>query len=412
MLRRVVKIISIWAAVTVTATGISFAADTITDAVKNGKISGEAKVWYQTNDDDTHKSIFDSENSKFDAGLKLSYITDAYQGFKAGVSFYVVDDLGAYENWANSSMLKVDHSDTAAWLGEAYISYEAYNTCAKAGRQNIKSPLVNSDGWAIFPNNFEAALIKNSDLPNTTLIGGYVWEERWLQSTDQKFNDFHDGVIMLGAINQSISNTEFAAWFYRADDDDMSTESNDETISTYLEAKTKVDTCSLGAQFIRIDPDESGSDPTNAIAAKIAAKIGIFDMSAAYSYVTDGSRLAAKISDHSIKTPLYTKTIAGDADIAGRPDTESIRVSAAVDPIEKLKLIAAYAYYSMDDTRDFGVICDGDCTQAEFVCKYTGLKNVSLWSALWYSDHEGIGVYNGLNDDDLITFRFWASYKF
>ena len=196
MLRRAVKIISIWAAVTIAATGISFAADTITDAIKNGKISGEAKVWYQTNDNDANKSIFDSENSTFDAGLKLSYVTDAYQGLKAAVSFYVVDDLDAHESWANSSGLGVDHCDTAAWLGEAYISYEAYNTCAKVGRQNIKSPLVNSDGWAIFPNNFEAVLVKNSDLPDTTLIGGYVWEERWVKSTDQKFNDFHDGVII------------------------------------------------------------------------------------------------------------------------------------------------------------------------------------------------------------------------
>ena len=168
----------------------------------------------------------------------------------------------------------------------------------------------------------------------------------------------------------------------------------------------------LGAQYIRIDPDESGAHETDAIAAMIATKLGMFDVSAAYSYVGDGARPVAKLSDHRIKTPIYTKTIAGDGDIAGRPDTESFRVSAGVNPIDKLSLTAAYAYYSMDDSKYYTDICDGDCSQAEFMCKYTGVKDITLWAALWYSDHEGIGVYNGLNNDELITFRCWARFMF
>ena len=399
--------------ITTALAGSAFAAETITDALKNGKIGGEAKIWYQTNDNNANKHIFDSENSWFDAGIRLGYNTDTYKGFGIGVNFYAVDDLGAYETWADRSMMNVDHSDVGTWLGEAYISYEIENTSAKLGRQNIKSPLVNSDGWALFPNNFEAITVKNSDIPDTALIGGYVWEERWLKSQDQEFNDFHDGVVMLGVINKSIPDTDLVAWFYHADDDDMSASvSDDNTIATYLEAKTKIDIFNLGAQYIRIDPDKSVGDSTDAIAAMISVKLGILNASAAYSYVGDGALPVAKLSDHRIKTPIYTKTIAGDGDIAGRPDSESFRLSAAVSPLDHLNLTAGYAYYSMDQSKYYTDICDGDCSQAEFICKYTGIKDITLWAALWYSDHEGIGVYNGLNDEALITFRCWARYIF
>lgn len=125
------KLIGILAAAIISSAGSAIAADTITDAFKNGKFNGEAKVWYQSDDNDTNKHIFDTENSWFDAGLRFSYSTDNYKGLGVGATFYAVDDLGAYENMANRSMLNVDHSDTGAWLGEAYVSYSIANTCAK-----------------------------------------------------------------------------------------------------------------------------------------------------------------------------------------------------------------------------------------------------------------------------------------
>lgn len=394
------------------ATG-AMAVETLIDSIKNGQVSGEAKIWYQTNDNDADKHIFDSENSWFDAGLNLGYETGKYKGFAAGARFYGVDDLGAYENWADRSMMGVNRSDSESWLGEAYISYEYGKTKAKLGRQNLTSPLLNSDKWAIFPNNFEGFLVTNADIPGTMLISAYVWEERWLQSRD--FEDFYDKVLMLGAVNQTLPNTTVTAYLYYLDEDTLNYATREpswDTLSAYLETVIRLKPFDLGFQYIHMDPDQSSFEETDAIAAKISAKIAGFSVSAAYSYVTDGRLPAAKISDHRIKTPIYTATIAGDGDVAGRPDTESARISAEISPFESVSFMAAYAYYSMDRTTYYTDICDGDCSQAEFVCKYTGISHVTLWGALWYSDHEGIGVYNGLNNDELITFRVWASFKF
>jgi len=433
-LRRKTKFIAIVTAMIMAVAGYSVAADTLTDSIKNGKISGEAKIWYQTNDSDVNKHIFSSENSWFDAGLRLGYDTDTYKGFGAGVNFFVIDDLNAYENWANRSMMGSPHDETWTWLGEAYISYQRDNTLAKLGRQNINSPLVNSDTWAIFPNNFEAILVKNSDIPDTTLIGGYIWQERWRGSED--FEDFHDDLLMLAATNKSIPDTTIAAHFYRADDDYNTnyiptqpiTDSNnpsmdgDKTLALYLEAKTKIAAFNFGAQYIRIDPDveDAAGDrasETDAFAAKIATTLGMVDLEFAYSWVGDGYYEAAKLSDNRCKTPLYTRTISGDGDIAGRPKTKSAFLSAAIAPIDNLNVTARYGYYSFNGSNDYRKvderhISDGDGSSAELITKYTGIKDITLWGSLWYSNHEGCGVFNGLNDENMITFRCWARFMF
>jgi hypothetical protein len=143
----------------------SYAEDSFRDAVKNGKANGEFKAWYQTNDKSTGgHDIFDKENSIFDAGLNIGYTTSPWYGFAAAVNFYAVDDLGANGDIANNSTHRVDAGESVAWLGEAYISYNIGKSIIKAGRQNINSPSINSDDWAVFPNSFEALYFQNSDI--------------------------------------------------------------------------------------------------------------------------------------------------------------------------------------------------------------------------------------------------------
>ncbi len=413
-----IKFITIIAAMIMTVAGYATAAETLHDSIINGKISGDARIWYQTNDSDANRSIFAAENSTFDAGLRLSYVTDSYKGFKAAVGFFAVDDIGAYENIANNSQVGRVHGETKTYLGEANLSYQFDNTTAKIGRMNIYSPLLNSDGWMIFPNNFEALLIKNTDISDTTITAAYVTEQRG--RGDEKFQDegfYNDGVAMIGAVNKSIANTTLSAYYYAADDDI-------DTRALYFEAKTKVGIFDLGSQYIWISPDQANRAETNAIAAKVGTKIGDFKVYTAYSYVGDGFWQAAKLSDGMAKTPLYTKTISGDGDIAGRPDTDTLAIAASTNPIENLNVMVRYAYSSANDTDDWSrwtingdngdrAISDGDITTAELIAKYTGIEHVTLWGALWYSDHEGVGPYNGLNGTkELITFRFKATYTF
>ena len=380
------------------------ATQSVSDAIRNGKINGEFKVWYQTNDNDTgNNNIFDKENSIFDAGLGLGYTTDNYHGFSACVNFFAIDDLGAYDNFANSSIHGVDHSDTASWLGEAFISYNKANTHLNIGRQNLTSPLINSDNWAVFPNNFEAILVQNRDLPNTTVSICYVSEERTLKS--ETFEDIaEDGGIFLGVVNKSLPNTLLSGYYYHIDD-------VSDIDAIYFEATAKLSSISLAGQYIFFDPDGINTEETNAFGFKISSKFGIFDLSAAFSSVDNGTLNAAKLSDNGIKTPLYTATLSGDGDIAGATDTDSYKFSIGLSPIDNFNLTATFAYY--DHGSNSSARPNDESISDELVIRYTGFKNITLFGAYVYSDHNGIGAWKGATiNEALNSIRIWASYKF
>jgi len=398
--------------------------ETFHGALINGKISGEAKIWYQTNNSDANKHIFDSENSWMDAGFRLSYQTGSYKGVTANLGFFVVDDLWGNENYANRTMVGRDNGDTKTYLGEATLSYTYANTVATVGRMNIKSPLINSDGWMIFPNNFEAYMITNTDIPDTTVVGAFVAEER--RRTDEQFKEFYDeGVVMLGAVNKSIPDTALTAYIYHTGDDTRNgnlANQDFKTTAGYLEAKTKVGPLGLAAQYLVLDPHSSGDHSTQAVGGKISTKVGEYNLYMAYTNVSDGFWRASKLSDNQTKTPLYTATISGDGDVAGRPNTDSFAIAASTKVMEDLEMTAKYAYYSYDDSKYYygapSSTTDGDGTTYELLSKYTGWDHITVFSGIWYTDHEGVGAYNGkpnssgTSAEDLITFRVWAKYEF
>lgn len=382
----------------------AYADDSISESLKKGKINGELKLWYQTNDNDAgDNKIFNKENSVFDAGLGLGYTTGSYRGFSAKLNFFAIDDLSAYDTFANNSIHGVDHSETATWLGEAFLSYKSKNTLINIGRQDLKSPLLNSDGWAVFPNNFEAILVQNSDIQDTTVAICYVTEERKLKS--DKFEDIaEDGGLMLGVINKSLPDTTLSGYYYHVDD-------VSDVNALYLEATTKMNLVNLAGQYMFFNPDAITTKKTNAFGFKISSKLGMFDLSAAYSTVDDGTLNAAKFSDNGLKTPLYTATMSGDADIAGATDTDSYKFSFGLTPIDSLNITASFGYY--DHGGNSSAMPNNESTSKELTVKYTGFKNVTIFGAYVNSDHNGIGGWKGATiNDDLNSIRIWAGYKF
>ncbi len=382
----------------------AYADDSISDSLKNGKVNGELKIWYQTNDNDTgNNSIFGKGNSTFDAGLSLGYTTGSYHGFSARVNFFAIDDLNAFDHFANNSIHGVDHGKTASWLGEAFLSYNKGKTLINIGRQNLKSPLINSDDWAVFPNNFEAILLQNSDLPDTTVAVSYVTEERKLKS--DTFVDFAEhGDLMLAVTNKSIPNAVLSGYYYHIGN-------TSDIDALYLDATTKFGSVNLAGQYMFFDPDMIGAEKTNAFGFKISSKLGIFDLSAAYTTVSDGTLNAAKFSDSGMKTPLYTSTISGDGDIAGSTDTDSYKFSLGLTPIDNLNVTASFGYY--DHGNDSSARPNDESVSNELEAKYTGFKNITLFMAYVNTDHNGIGAFKGATiNDNLNTIRIWASYKF
>ena len=80
-------------------TSSSFAADTLVDAFKNGKVSGEVRAWYFDRDNGTtaHEGLVNT-------GIVLNYITDSLAGFKLGTT--IQSNYAPFADEAEKSLFK------------------------------------------------------------------------------------------------------------------------------------------------------------------------------------------------------------------------------------------------------------------------------------------------------------------
>ncbi len=247
------KMLSI-AAVAALATS-SFAASDLASAFKEGKASGQIRAMYiNTNLSSAANDAGNPDNSAFAVGGKLAYETAPLYGISAGAAFYTSQDVGTM----NSNGEKVDSAmfdrigsstnkpSSYSLLGQAYVVGTYGKTTVKVGRQQIDTPLAGSDDIRMIPNLFEAALVINTDLPSTTLIGGYVSRMAGLDSGSDRsprvafssmsrsaLGNIADrttlgtnnvsavgdkGVYVLAAINNSVKDLTVQAWEYYAVD--------------------------------------------------------------------------------------------------------------------------------------------------------------------------------------------------
>lgn len=185
----------------------SFAADTLADAFKNGKVTGELKAWYFDRDtgDQNTNTLAKGNADLFSTGVMLSYVTDSLYGLSFGATFQ-----GNYAPFADSdakNLYGTDMYGSGAVLSEAYVVYTIGKTTAKVGRQFITSPLVASSGSRMIKEAFQAAVLINTDLPDTTLVAGYSDKmqgrtsdyDRSVAGADSEISSFKKEAVFYGA---------------------------------------------------------------------------------------------------------------------------------------------------------------------------------------------------------------------
>ncbi|NWF67329.1 MAG: outer membrane porin, OprD family [Campylobacterales bacterium] len=162
---------------TVLACGVSnsFGADSVESAFKEGKASGEVRAFY-INRDWTPNVASRPDRAAFAVGGNLGFDTAPVNGLSAGAKFYTTQGVGLNsDNGAKiDPTLFDDNKDSYSILGEAYMAYKNSQTTVKVGRQKLDTPLAGSDDARMLPNLFEAAVIANTDIKDTTLILAHV----------------------------------------------------------------------------------------------------------------------------------------------------------------------------------------------------------------------------------------------
>ena len=154
----------------------AMAADSLESAFKEGKASGQIRAFYIDRDYHGYSNATNIHRDGLAVGGYLKYETGSFNGFSAGAAFYTTNKMDGKSSTAgeNDTTLFGANGENNSYLGEGYIQYKNGNTTFKAGRQKLDTPMAGSDDARMLPNLFEAYVLSNTDVKDTTLIAAHV----------------------------------------------------------------------------------------------------------------------------------------------------------------------------------------------------------------------------------------------
>lgn len=345
-------------------------------AIDNVKVSGDAKLFYGTDNQDqtaanTSDSLFGYDNSYADTALRFSVTGDLTKGVSFGATGNAVSTLGIENNMVANTWTGA-HDNTAvgdnAWMSEMWIAATLGKTTAKIGRMELDTPLAFSEKWSVAVNTFEAAVLINQDLPDTTLVGAWVGKSNGLDAangltgpdanrdgimrTDAQFGTFASGGAYAAAVvNNSFKPLTFQAWYYNV---------VNVADAYWLQADINcqmVKGLTIGAQYANMSPKGVAIDPaglgladkdSSAYAVKLGYSVDKVKVSAAYSSTDNDGQLSVQNVPGSGQSKLYTEAW-WNYTYVGRPGADSYSLAAEFDA-GVAKLTAQYTDVSAKAT--------------------------------------------------------------
>lgn len=392
----------------------SMAADDLASMFKEGKASGQIRAFYIDRDYSGGTTV---HRDGLAIGGYLKYETGMLNGLSAGAAFYTTNKLDTKSSIAgeNDTTLFGPNGDNETYLGEAYLQYKNGNTAFKAGRQKLDTPLAGADDARMLPNLFEAYVLSNTDIKDTSLIAAHVTKfaagtfanaynnqpaalsltsgYSGLTNATNMVGSFEnmgeyaigkntDGVTVAAAIYSGIPGMKLQLWDYYA---------HDILNAIYAEANYGWSYASgvspyAAAQYIKED-DVGSSYATKVnsdfIAVKAGVKVANFDVYAALSHNSKDS--SAAIGGGTITPwggmPAYTQgMVTRHQFMAG---TDAWKAAANYDWKDfgvNLNTGVYYTSFAMDDLNGYVANHAWTATEAGFDMIYTPqtVKNLQL----------------------------------
>lgn len=414
----------------------------------NLKWYGQTVLYYQTVENAAtvaanagtgiESELFDGNTAAANWGLKLGVTGSNLAGTGLGFGLEVValstlglenDATGGNQDYVAAPMQLAGNptfdaagnaSFDAATLTQAYLTYTMANTTVKVGRTELPkllSPFAFSESWNVFKNTYEAALVINSDLPDTTLVGAWVYRLNnignlgaWAKAN----ND--DGIFMLTAVNKTIEGLTLTGTVYFASE---FAGVNNDLVALWGDAKFSMpvagNTIAFGVQGGTLDVDLA--DPTMAYGVKASGKFNIpafgsVALCAAYTGVdlqVAGNPTVTNLGN--VKTPLYTQMVLNEGFISGAfsggtADTMMIKGSATYDlpALGSTTFSVAYSTTAMDTV---GGVALSDYNELDVVAK-AKIAGAEVLAAYVNTEYD-----NGTDDaNDRDAVRIWAKWNF
>jgi hypothetical protein len=406
-------------------------------ALDNVKVSGDADLYYSTTDAGSN-TMFDKDASAADTAVNLNLTADLFANdlvsVSAGAGYSVLSTLGLEQNlvssvWGGSHAITGNTSsrgayvNTASWMNEAWLAATTGKTTAKVGRMALDTPLAFTETWSAEENTFEAAVLVNQDIPNTTLVGAYVGNGNGTENLagrpaqgpvataavvnqDGAFDTYgKSGAYAAGIINNSYAPLTAQAWYY-----DVVQVATAYWLQADLDASSLgVKGLTLGVQYCGMDSAASGSKTDSVYALRVGYEMkDMFAASVAYSQTNDDGTIGyagfnTATAAGTAQSKLYTEAWWNYGHVT-LSDTTAYNVTVT-SPVEGLfDLGLYYTYADQGKAKDAAMAGAGDVT--EFTA--TAGKSfgpLDLTAAYIYSD---FGKAGGSNN----TVQVYASVNF
>ncbi len=402
-------------------------------AIENIKVSGDAKLFYSTDDAERidakgnkHDALFNQETSIAEASLSLGVTADLTEGVSAGATLGAITTLGLESNIVSGTF--TGNVKTNFWFTEAWLAGTVGKTTGKIGRMQLDTPLVFTETWSVLPSTFEAVVVMNQDIPDTTLVGSYVGKSNSAavlgggygdidtnfdgtvdDARNDVFQKFYNGAYAVGAINNSFKPLKAQAWYFAAQ----------QAVNAYwIQLDLDLDGILAGAQHTGADwareVNAAAKDTKNeAFAFMLGYEMkDTFSLKASYSQVgkdnLGGMGAGANLAGSQSK--LYTEAWWYYGKIT-RADTKAMNVTLTA-PVGDLFDFGLY--YTQSTTGKNGNILatELDFTEATFeVAKSFGPLDTGLYYIYTKSDDDNVKA-GKLKGDAYNTVQVYLTYNF
>jgi len=344
-------------------------------AVENIKVGGDAKLFYSTQNDtnaNAKADLFQQESSSAEAAVNVGITADLTTGISSGVTISAITTLGLENNLVSGTW--TGGTTDEVWFSDAWLAGTAGKTTGKIGRMALDTPLVFTETWSVVQNTFEAAVLVNQDIPNTTLVGAYVGKSNHGEVlgggvTAHSFTSFYNGAYAIGAVNNSFEPLTVSAWYFDATS----------TVKSYwLQADLDMSGIIAGIQYTSQEAQTTTAETQSAFSAKLGYEMkDTFAVSAAFSQVDDKNGMNNVGANYAgAQSKLYTEAW-WYYGVISKPDTQAYNVTAT-GSVSDIDLGVYYTAATIGDGVAVGT--DADFAEATFeVAKSFGPLDAGLY---------------------------------
>ena len=397
--------------------------------------TGQAVVYYEThqtngnNDNITGQNdteIFDQQSSNANVGVQLNLDADLKNNFTFGSQLTYLGTMGLEKNLVGATKqgggvtTTSDARDQIA-LTKIFIAKKIGNTTVKLGRQELPkslSPFAFSEGWNVFKNTFDAALVVNTDIPDTTVVGAYVAGGN-SSINIQNIGDLIGGAVdgtayMLTVANKSIPMTAITLSYYDLAQISAFTKGDNGVRAMWADVAVAGKELPMGLKFGlqggQMNPEEKTFDSTEALGARVGmSPIEPLSLCLAYTSVngSDNKGNLAMKNTGGIKTPLFTQMVYNQDAIA--LDANTFMVKASYNTGDYGTITAQYAGTSAGKSNLFnrsGKDTDYGEFDLVYKVKAAGVQYFAAFINRSWSEE------NTAKADSDNRLRVWARYNF